>query len=492
MCARARANDDDDDARVLLVKNDDAFLFLRPPPKRKKLSKRLHPIFPHARKKTKSSPPRNNIRERERERYTNVNMPIISTSSLVIPSPSVAMKTTTTTTRARSSLGCSTSFPSSSSSSSSSSRNWKLPPCWTRKNRLLKKRFSTDDRNNNNISSVIRAKKKSSSSFEQLPELTEDETAKKWAGESNDPPTIASKKESSKNAMNPKNLRKNEDAIEQDMLEGEACLLGDGIWERLCEEAKMEIELEPALASYLYSTILSHKEMSDALAFVLANKLGSSVLLDSQLLELFSNCYREDPELVQCATADMQAVLERDPACDKYVMILLYFKGFQALQAQRIAHSLWLKGRQSLALLLQHRISEAFHVDAHPAAKIGKGVMIDHATGVVIGETAVVGDNVSILHNVTLGGTGTTDGDRHPKIGDGVVLGAGATILGPVIVGTNVKIGAGSVVLQDIPDNSVAVGIPAKILRRERSEDVIEPSLSMDQTDFLEGWDFTI
>jgi len=419
-------------------------------------------------------------------------MPIISTSSLVIPSPSVAMKTTTTTTRARSSLGCSTSFPSSSSSSSSSSRNWKLPPCWTRKNRLLKKRFSTDDRNNNNISSVIRAKKKSSSSFEQLPELTEDETAKKWAGESNDPPTIASKKESSKNAMNPKNLRKNEDAIEQDMLEGEACLLGDGIWERLCEEAKMEIELEPALASYLYSTILSHKEMSDALAFVLANKLGSSVLLDSQLLELFSNCYREDPELVQCATADMQAVLERDPACDKYVMILLYFKGFQALQAQRIAHSLWLKGRQSLALLLQHRISEAFHVDAHPAAKIGKGVMIDHATGVVIGETAVVGDNVSILHNVTLGGTGTTDGDRHPKIGDGVVLGAGATILGPVIVGTNVKIGAGSVVLQDIPDNSVAVGIPAKILRRERSEEVIEPSLSMDQTDFLEGWDFTI
>ena len=181
------------------------------------------------------------------------------------------------------------------------------------------------------------------------------------------------------------------------MLEGEACLLGDGIWEKLCEEAKMEIELNQRW-SYLYSTILSQKEMSDA-GVVLANKLGSSVLLDSQLLELFSKCYREDPELVQCAIADMQAVLERDPACDKYVMILLYFKGFQALQAQRIAHSLWSKGRQSLALLLQHRVSEAFHVDAHPAAKIGKGVMIDHATGVVIGETAVVGNNVSILHN---------------------------------------------------------------------------------------------
>ena len=396
--------------------------------------------------------------------------------------------------RARSSFGCSTS-----------SSSFSLPFLTTAKNRMGLKRFNNNNKknnNNNNKSSVvsIRAgkKKSSSSSFEQLPELTEDETAKKWAGESNDSPTIVSKKESGRgDATNPttsstRKLRKKEDAIEQDVLEGEACLLGDGIWEKLCEEAKMEIELEPALASYLYSTILSHKEMSDALAFVLANKLGSSVLLDSQLLELFSKCYREDPELVQCAIADMQAVLERDPACDKYVMILLYFKGFQALQAQRIAHSLWSKGRQSLALLLQHRVSEAFHVDAHPAAKIGKGVMIDHATGVVIGETAVVGNNVSILHNVTLGGTGTTDGDRHPKIGDGVVLGAGATILGPVIVGTNVKIGAGSVVLQDIPDNSVAVGIPAKILRRERSEEVIEPSLSMDQTDFLEGWDFTI
>ena len=399
--------------------------------------------------------------------------------------------------RARSSFGCSTS--------SSSSSSFSLPFLTTGKNRMGLKRFNNTNNkknNNNNKSSVvsIRAgkKKSSSSSFEQLPELTEDETAKKWAGESNDSPRIVSKKESGRgDATNPttsstRKLRKKEDAIEQDVLEGEACLLGDGIWEKLCEEAKMEIELEPALASYLYSTILSHKEMSDALAFVLANKLGSSVLLDSQLLELFSKCYRKDPELVQCAIADMQAVLERDPACDKYVMILLYFKGFQALQAQRIAHSLWSKGRQSLALLLQHRVSEAFHVDAHPAATIGKGVMIDHATGVVVGETAVVGNNVSILHNVTLGGTGTTDGDRHPKIGDGVVLGAGATILGPVIVGTNVKIGAGSVVLQDIPDNSVAVGIPAKILRRERSEEVIEPSLSMDQTDFLEGWDFTI
>jgi serine O-acetyltransferase len=346
------------------------------------------------------------------------------------------------------------------------------------------KNISTGNDSNNSTTNDVDV----SASFDQLPELTEDETATKWAGER--------KKVNGLYEKEPILTKKEQNKKEQrTRAEGETCLLGDGIWEKLCEEAKNEIILEPALASYLYSSILSHKNMADALAFVLANKLGSSVLLDSQLLELFSKCYRDDPALVQCAIADMQAVLERDPACDKYVQIILYFKGFQALQAQRIGHSLYLSGRKSLALLLQHRISEMFHVDAHPAAKIGKGVMIDHATGVVIGETAVIGDNVSILHNVTLGGTGTTDGDRHPKIGNGVVLGAGATVLGPVIVGANVKIGAGSVVLQDIPENSVAVGIPAKILRRSKSKDgkvVLEPSLLMDQTDFLEGWDFII
>ena len=397
--------------------------------------------------------------------------------------------------RATSSLGCSSSSPSSVAAKRTCAEGRRLGFVGHHHHHHHHHHFHREQKrrttrpNSSNIV-IVRAKKESStSSFDQLPEMTEDETAKKWAGESNQSPTMMV---NAKESVGTNKIKKKEDARQEEVLEGEVCLLGDGIWEKLCEEAKMEIELEPALASYLYSTILSHKEMSDALAFVLANKLGSSVLLDSQLLELFSKCYREDPALVQCATADMQAVLERDPACDKYVMILLYFKGFQALQAQRIAHSLWLKGRQSLALLLQHRISEAFHVDAHPAAKIGKGGMIDHATGVVIGETAVVGNNVSILHNVTLGGTGTTDGNRHPKIGDGVVLGAGTTILGPVNVGANAKIGAGSVVLQDIPDNSVAVGIPAKILRRERSKEVVEPSLSMDQTDFIEGWDFTI
>ena len=393
--------------------------------------------------------------------------------------------------RATSSLGCSSSSPSSVAAKRTCAEGRRLGFVGHHHHHhhhfhREQKRRTTRPNSSNIV--IVRAKKESStSSFDQLPEMTEDETAKKWAGESNQSPTMMV---NAKESVGTNKIKKKEDAREEEVLEGEVCLLGDGIWEKLCEEAD-EIELEPALASYLYSTILCIKKCRMRALFWPTN-LGSSVLLDSQLLELFSKCYREDPALVQCATADMQAVLERDPACDKYVMILLYFKGFQALQAQRIAHSLWLKGRQSLALLLQHRISEAFHVDAHPAAKIGKGVMIDHATGVVIGETAVVGNNVSILHNVTLGGTGTTDGNRHPKIGDGVVLGAGTTILGPVNVGANAKIGAGSVVLQDIPDNSVAVGIPAKILRRERSKEVVEPSLSMDQTDFIEGWDFTI
>ena len=264
--------------------------------------------------------------------------------------------------------------------------------------------------------------------------------------------------------------------------EGESCLLGDGIWERLREEAKTDLEGEPALASYLYSTVLAHKSIEDVLAFVLANKLRNNVLLDSQLLELFSSQYKKYPELGKKCLADMQAVYERDPACDRYLAIVLFFKGFQAIQAQRVAHSLWLEDRKALSLLLQNRISEVFHVDIHPGAVLGQGMMMDHATGVVIGETAVVGENVSILHGVTLGGTGTSQGDRHPKVGDGVVIGANVTILGNINIGADTKIGAGSVVLDDIPEGSTAVGIPAKVINRGAPQ---QPSLSMDQTSYI-------
>ena len=273
--------------------------------------------------------------------------------------------------------------------------------------------------------------------------------------------------------------------------EGAACPLNaDIVWQTMCKEARADADKEPALASYLFSTILAHKSLEDALAFVLANKLKSTVLLDSQLLELFSATYRRDGHLVKMAQADMQAYIERDPACEKYMHILLFFKGFQAIQAHRVASALWKQDRKPLALLLQSRISEIFHVDIHPGANIGAGIMLDHATGVVIGETAVVEDNVSILHGVTLGGTGTKDGDRHPKIGTGVVIGAGVTILGNLKVGANSKIGAGSVVLRDIPENCTAVGIPARLVGGPKPES--QPSLSMDQVSGLSDYAYDI
>jgi len=174
----------------------------------------------------------------------------------------------------------------------------------------------------------------------------------------------------------------------------------------------------------------------------------------------------------------MQAVIDRDPACEKYTQCMLYFKGFQAVQSQRLAHWLYNKGRKALAIALQSRISEAFHVDIHPAAVIGRGFMLDHATGVVIGETAVIKDNVSMLHHVTLGGSGTGKGKRHPTINHGVLLGAGVSILGPVIVGRGSKIGAGAVVVHDLPAHCVAVGVPAKVIKRDTR---CEPCDSMDQ-----------
>ncbi|KAG2483383.1 hypothetical protein HYH03_017735 [Edaphochlamys debaryana] len=177
--------------------------------------------------------------------------------------------------------------------------------------------------------------------------------------------------------------------------------------------------------------------------------------------------YAAEPDLVEAALADMQAVYDRDPACDKFSQVLLNFKGFQAVQCQRLAHWLWGRGRKTLALALQSHTSEVFHVDIHPAASLGRGIMLDHATGVVIGETAVVGDNVSMLHRVTLGGSGSGRGVRHPRIGHGVLLGAGAVVLGPVKVGSGAKVGAGSVVLTDLPDHVVAVGVPARVVRRD-------------------------
>lgn len=262
------------------------------------------------------------------------------------------------------------------------------------------------------------------------------------------------------------------------------------LWSQIKAEAHGDAESEPALASYLYSTILSHSSLERSLSFHLGNKLCSSTLLSTLLYDLFLHSFSSDASLRSAVVADLRAARLRDPACISYSHCLLNYKGFLACQAHRVAHNLWTEDRRPLALALHSRISDVFAVDIHPAAKIGKGILFDHATGVVVGETAVIGNNVSILHHVTLGGTGKLGGDRHPKIGDGVLIGAGATILGNVRIGEGAKIGAGSVVLIDVPPRTTAVGNPARLVggkeKPSRHEDV--PGESMDHTSFISEW----
>ncbi|KAK6911949.1 Hexapeptide repeat [Dillenia turbinata] len=261
------------------------------------------------------------------------------------------------------------------------------------------------------------------------------------------------------------------------------------VWTQIKAEARRDAESEPALASYLYSTILSHSSLSRSLSFHLGNKLCSSTLLSTLLYDLFLNAY-SDASLRSAAVADLRAARLRDPACMSFSHCLLNYKGFLAIQAQRVSHRLWTQDRKPLALALQSRITDVFAVDIHPNVMIGKGILLDHATGVVIGETAVIGNNVSILHQVTLGGTGKVGGDRHPKIGDGVLIGAGATVLGNVKIGEGAKIGAGSLVLIDVPAWTTAVGNPARLVggkeQPKKHEDV--PGESMDHTSFISEW----
>lgn len=252
------------------------------------------------------------------------------------------------------------------------------------------------------------------------------------------------------------------------------------VWTRIREQAATMATEEPIVASNVGAIVTTHPNLQSSLAFLLANKLASPALLGTQLLQLFAATYARHPDLSFAAATDLQACVERDPASDSYVQVLLFYKGFQAIQAHRMAHALWSEGRHALALALQSRTSETFAVDIHPAAAVGFGILLDHATGVVIGETAVIGDNVSMLHHITLGGSGTGRGKRHPTVGNGVLIGAGASLLGPVLIGANCKIGAGSVVLADLPARVVAVGVPAKIVKQLPPE--VQPAASMDQT----------
>ncbi|MDJ0640866.1 MAG: serine O-acetyltransferase [Paracoccaceae bacterium] len=252
----------------------------------------------------------------------------------------------------------------------------------------------------------------------------------------------------------------------------------DPVWDRIQADAAAAIEAEPLIGGMVHASVLHHKSFERALAYRIASKL-SSVEMSSQLIrEISEDAYAADPSLGEAARADIVAVYERDPACHTLLQPLLYFKGFQAVQAYRVGHWLWNQGRKNLAYFIQARVSEIFGIDIHPNARIGRGLMIDHAHSIVIGETAVVGDNVSMLHSVTLGGTGKEDDDRHPKIGDGVLIGAGAKVLGNIRVGNCSRVAAGSVVLDEVPPCKTVAGVPAKIVGEAGCD---QPSLTMDQ-----------
>jgi serine O-acetyltransferase len=252
----------------------------------------------------------------------------------------------------------------------------------------------------------------------------------------------------------------------------------DPVWEKLREESRHKADTEPILASYLHLTILNHKRLEDALSFHLASKLATPNLPAMSIREFMSEAFDKSEQIQDAIRKDLEAVVRRDPASRGISEPFLHYKGFHALEAYRVSHWLWGHRREALACYLQNRISEVFAVDIHPAARIGKGILIDHATSVVIGETAVVEDDVSMLHEVTLGGTGKTTGDRHPKVGRGVLIGAGAKILGNVIIGEGSKVAAGSVVLTDVPPHTTVAGVPAVIIGRPASE---QPGLEMDQ-----------
>ena len=252
----------------------------------------------------------------------------------------------------------------------------------------------------------------------------------------------------------------------------------DPVWDRVRDEAADVAAQEPILASFLYSAILNHSDFNDALSYLLAQKLGNSQVSAMQLRELFDEALAASPEIGESYRADIVAYYERDPACHSYVQPLLYFKGFHALQTHRIAHWLWTHNRRPMALYLQNRMSDLFAVDIHPAARFGRAIFIDHATGIVVGETAVVGDDVSMLHGVTLGGTGKETEDRHPKVGRGVLISAGAKILGNIEIGDCARVAAGSVVLKPVPANCTVAGVPAKVVGCAGCD---QPSRAMDQ-----------
>ena len=250
-------------------------------------------------------------------------------------------------------------------------------------------------------------------------------------------------------------------------------------WEAMRAEAAAKAEEEPILGSYFHATILNHMNFRSALSFRLASKLDNPMLPTMLIRDVIDEAMSDDENILDCALTDILATYDRDPACEDLSTPFLFLKGFHALQAQRIAHWLWHQQRHTLALFFQSQISVGLDVDIHPAARMGCGILVDHATGIVIGETAVVEDDVSILHAVTLGGTGKETGDRHPKVRHGVLLGAGCKVIGNIEIGNGAKVGAGSVVLEDVPPHVTVAGVPAQVVGPTRDEN---PALGMDHT----------
>ena len=252
----------------------------------------------------------------------------------------------------------------------------------------------------------------------------------------------------------------------------------DPVWDAVRANAEAILRDEPSLTSMVIDNVLNHARFEDALAHRLSVRLDHKDVSAGLILHAFMDALEHFPELGNEARADLTATFERDPATHRAIVPFLYFKGYQAIQTHRFAHALWKRGRKDFALYLQSRASQVFQVDINPACRIGKGIMLDHATGFVAGETAVIGDNVSILQGVTLGGTGKADEDRHPKIGNGVLIGAGAKILGNIRVGDCARVGAGSVVVKDVPPRVTVVGVPAKVVGEAGTP---QPSAMMDQ-----------
>ena len=252
----------------------------------------------------------------------------------------------------------------------------------------------------------------------------------------------------------------------------------DPVWVRVRREAEEVVKREPELATFIYSTVLHHDTLEAVVAYRLSERLDHPALSSELIRQAYKDLLEDNPSIGECFRADIVATLDRDPATHRLLEPVLYYKGFHAIQTQRLSHWLWSKGRRDFALYLQSRASAAFQCDIHPAARIGRGIFLDHATGVVVGETAVIDDDVSILHDVTLGGTGKEAGDRHPKIRYGVMIGAGAKILGNIEVGHCARIAAGSVLLKSVPNNVTVAGVPARVVGRAGCP---EPSRTMDQ-----------